>query len=80
MSEGLAEAIGQLSEMAAGHLAKAEVAIATLPSQLRSVFAPVALLKTQYKRLDLETPFQRGSDLADWRKIALLSWWKLTST
>jgi phytoene synthase len=77
MSEGLAEALGQLAEMAAGHLAKAETAIKALPRKLRPVFAPLALLKLQHRRLDLETPFQRAGDLPDWRKIAALSLWKL---
>lgn len=77
MSEGLAEALGQLSEMAAEHLAKAGRAVNDLPRGLRAVFAPIALLQAQHKRLDLETPFQRGDDLPDWRKIAALALWKL---
>ena len=79
MSEGLAEALGQLSEIAAEHLAKADRAIGALPRNLRSVFAPIAVLRDQYRRLDLETPFQRSDDLPDWRKIALLGWWKFRS-
>ena len=80
MSEGLAEALGQLSEIAAEHLAKADRAIGALPRNLRSVFAPIAVLRDQYRRLDLETPFQRSDDLPDWRKIALLGWWKFRNS
>ncbi len=77
MSEGLAEALGQLAEMAGDHLAKADAAIQALPRDLRAAFAPIAVLKLQHRRLPLETPFQRSDDLADWRKIAALSIWKL---
>ena len=77
MSEGLAAALAQLSDMAGDHLEKAESAIATLPRPLKPVFAPIAVLKAQHRRLDLETPFVRRDDLPDWWKIALLGWWKL---
>ena len=77
MSEGLASGLAQLAEMAADHLGRAESAIAALPRELRVAFAPIAVLKAQHKRLDLETPFVRHDDLPDWRKIALLGWWKL---
>ena len=79
MSEGLANGLAQLAEMAAEHLRKAETAIAALPRELRAVFAPVAVLKVQHKRLDLRTPFVRRDDVSDWQKIALLGWWKLRS-
>lgn len=77
MSEGLAAGLAQLADMAEGHLQKAEAGINTLPRDLRPVFAPIAVLRSQHRRLDLETPFQTPNDIADWRKIALLSWWKL---
>jgi len=76
-SERLAIALSRLAEMASQHLLKAEVAINALPRDLRPVFAPVAVLKAQLRRLDLESPFQRAEDLPDWRKIATLWWWKL---
>jgi phytoene synthase len=77
MSEGLAEALGQLCEIAGEHMAKADVAIRALPHNLRSVFAPIAVLRVQHRRLDLETPFRRSDDLPDWRKIAALAMWRL---
>jgi len=77
MSEGLAEALGQLAEMTADHLAKADLAIRALPRPLRVAFAPIAVLKLQHRRLPLEKPFVRSDDLPDWRKIAALGLWKL---
>jgi len=41
------------------------------------VFAPIALLRSQLKRLNLDAPFTPQPDLADWQKIAVLGWWKL---
>jgi phytoene synthase len=76
-SEGLAEALSQLSEMAAEHLSKATAAIDALPRALRPAFAPVALLRAQHRALGFETPFQPTPDLADWRKIAALVVWRL---
>jgi phytoene synthase len=58
-------------------LGKADSAIAALPRNLRAAFAPIALLRAQLKRLNLDAPFAPQPDLADWRKIAVLSWWKL---
>jgi 15-cis-phytoene synthase len=78
MSEGLAEALGQLGEMAEGHLAKASAAIALLPRPLRPAFAQVAVLRAQVKRLSFASPFAPQRDVPDWRKIALVSWWNLT--
>ncbi|MBI4920506.1 MAG: phytoene/squalene synthase family protein [Devosia nanyangense] len=75
MSEGLAAGLAQLADMAEGHVTKADVAIRALPRELRAVFAPIAVLRAQHRRLEIESPFQRASDIADWRKIALLSWW-----
>jgi 15-cis-phytoene synthase len=75
-SEALAIALTRLAEIAAGHLSKAEAGIATLPRELRAVFAPAALLRAQLKRVDFESPFQRADDLPDWRKIAALWWWR----
>ena len=41
------------------------------------MFAPVAMLHGQLKRLDVETPFQSQGDLPDWRKIGAMAWWRL---
>lgn len=76
-SEGVVEALGQISELAADHLAKAEVAINGLPGKLKPAFAPIAVLKAQlalYVRRS-EGPFATAPDDADWRKIARLAWW-----
>jgi phytoene synthase len=74
--ERMTIALTRLAEMASEHLAKAAVAIGGLPRELRPMFAPVALLRAQLSRLDVESPFQRADDLPDWRKIATLWWWR----
>jgi phytoene synthase len=76
-SDGLGVALARLAEMADGHLAKADAAIAALPRGLRAAFAPIAVVKAQRARLQPETPFQRHEDLPDWRKIGSLMWWRL---
>lgn len=77
-SEGLFAALGQINDLATEHLAKAGAAIAALPRPLRPAFAPVAMLGPQLKRVAAsETPFAPTADLADWRKIAMMSWWAL---
>ncbi len=77
-SEGLFAALGQINDLAAEHLAKAAAAIAALPKPLRSAFAPIALLRSQHRRVAASrTPFAPAADLADWRKIAMMSWWAL---
>lgn len=77
-TEGLAVALTKLSDLAAEHVHKAEAAIAALPRPVRPVFAPVAVLKSQLKRLEVDRPFARTNDIADWRKIAALTLWKAT--
>lgn len=76
-SEGLVEALGQIAELAADHLGKADVAIAALPGKLKPAFAPIALLKAQFADLQRRSagPFAVAQDDNDWRKIARLSWW-----
>jgi 15-cis-phytoene synthase len=76
-SEGMVEAIGQISELAADHLAKAEAAIASLPGKLKPGLAPVAVLKAQLARHNRQSPgpFAVAPDDADWRKIGRLAWW-----
>lgn len=77
-SEGLFAALGQINDLATEHLVKAGAAIAALPRPLRPAFAPVAMLGPQLKRIAAsETPFAPTADLADWRKIAMMSWWAL---
>jgi phytoene synthase len=76
-SEGLAEALGQLAEMAREHAAKAEAAIAVLPPMIRPAFAAVALLPGQLALAERQVgaPFSPPSDMPGWQKIARLSWW-----
>jgi phytoene synthase len=77
-SEGLIEALGQITELAAGHLAKAEAAIAALPGSLKPAFAPIAMLKAQLAQLNTpHNAFTAAPDEADWRKITRLMWWSL---
>ncbi|WP_137151758.1 phytoene/squalene synthase family protein [Devosia sp. FKR38] len=79
-SDGLAAALGQIAELAAGHLDKAEAAIAQLPAQLKPAFAPIAVLKAQFALLQRRQAglFAPAPDDADWRKITRLMWWSLT--
>ncbi|UJW85974.1 phytoene/squalene synthase family protein [Devosia sp. SL43] len=76
-SEGVVEALGQVADLAASHLAKAESAIAALPGKLRPAFAPIAVLKAQLALYKARSsgPFAVAPDDADWRKIARLAWW-----
>ncbi|MGN6159991.1 MAG: squalene/phytoene synthase family protein, partial [Devosia sp.] len=76
-SDGIAVALTRLSETAAEHLRKADVAISALPRNLRAIFAPRAVLAAQLKRIDPDAAFARVDDLPDWRKIALLTWARL---
>lgn len=75
-SENLSVALTRFAELAGEHLRKADAAIAALPRELRAASAPIALLRAQLKRLDLDAPFAPQPDLADWQKIAVLGWWK----
>lgn len=76
-SEGLLTAYAQVIDIAADHLAKAEVAVAALPAHLRPAFAPLVLLRSYLKlvRAQSETPFAPPHEVAAWRKIAILAWW-----
>ena len=76
-SEGLHEALGQIAELAAGHLRSAELAINTLPRQLKPAFAMIAVLKAQLAQLTARTGsvFKPLADDPDWRKISRLTWW-----
>jgi phytoene synthase len=79
-SEGLIEGLGQLSELAAEHLNKAERAIALLPPSLRPAFAPIAILRPQLAALNRRkgSVFAPVPDEPDWRKIVRLSWWGIS--
>lgn len=76
-SEGLHEALGQVAELATGHLQKAETAIQTLPRHLRSAFAMLAVLKVQLAQINARTSsvFEPLAEDPDWRKISRLTWW-----
>lgn len=76
-SEGLVEALGQIMDLAGDHIAKAQAAIAGLPGPLRPAFAGIAVTKAQWRALRESSagPFATQPDLADWRKIWLLTWW-----
>jgi phytoene synthase len=76
-SDGIAVALTKLADVADEHLRKADAGIAALPRELRAVFAPRAVLGQQLRRLSPDAPFVRMEDVADWRKIAALGWWKL---
>ena len=79
-SEGLHEALGQVTDLARDHLAKAGAAIAALPTPLRPAFAPVAVLKAQLTLLARRgNPFEPAVDDADWRKLTRLAWWTFRS-
>lgn len=75
-SEGLSEALGQVGELAAEHLGKAEAAIAALPGRLKPAFAGIAVLKAQLGLLGGKPGlFAPAPDEPDWRKITRLAWW-----
>lgn len=75
-SEGLSEALGQVGELAAEHLGKAETAIAALPGRLKPAFAGIAVLKAQLGLLGGKPGlFAPAPDEPDWRKITRLAWW-----
>ena len=79
-SERLHEALGQVTDLARDHLAKAGAAIAALPTPLRPAFAPVAVLKAQLTLLARRgNPFEPAVDDADWRKLTRLAWWTFRS-
>ncbi|MCS6760925.1 MAG: squalene/phytoene synthase family protein [Candidatus Devosia symbiotica] len=76
-SEGLFEALGQISELAADHLARAEAAIALIPGHFKLAFASIAVLKSQLNGLKYRPRglFMEAPDDADWLKITRLAWW-----
>ncbi|UYO00082.1 MAG: squalene/phytoene synthase family protein [Devosia sp.] len=76
-SEGLQAALGQIAELASGHLDKARAAIASLPGALRPAFGSLALVEHQLTawQRNSANPFAPPGDEPDWRKIARLAWW-----
>lgn len=78
-SEGLHAALGQIAELAHGHLDKARQAVAAIPSPLRPAFAAIALLESQLAawRNKSTGSFAAPPDDPDWRKISRLTWWAL---
>jgi phytoene synthase len=76
-TEGVVTAIGQVTELAADHLSKAEAAIATLTGKIRPAFAQVALLRAQLERYKAQQTnvYAVAADDTDWRKIMRLMLW-----
>lgn len=80
-SEGLFAALGQIGDLAAEHLGKAQEAIAALPKPLRPAFAPVTIVGAQVRLVAAsKTPFAAAPDLADWRKLLAQWWWALRNS
>lgn len=79
VSEGLLAAHVQLIDLSREHVEKAQTAIAALPRQLRPAFAPIALQSLYLKQVERqsEAPLAPPAEIADWRKIAALSWWAM---
>lgn len=77
VSEGLLAAHAQLLELASEHLQKAESAARGLPRAVRPVFAMIGVLSLQLKSVEAgsETPFSAPREIAEWRRIAALTWW-----
>ncbi len=82
VSEGLLAAHAQLTGLARDHLTRAAAAITDLPRDLRPAFAMISLLSSQLEAVERggETPFAPPRDVPDWRKIAMLTWWRLRSS
>ena len=72
-SENLSVALTRFVDLASQHLDKADGAINALPKLLRPAFAPRAVLRAQLHALDLDAPFQPPREVADWRKLLLLT-------
>ncbi len=75
-SEGVRGALAQIAELARDHLDKARLAVTGLPRAARPAFAPIALLPVQLGLVErARAPFATAPDVADWRKIAAMTWW-----
>ena len=78
-SEALRAAIAQIIDIADDHAQKARAAIAALPSSLRSVFASLALVEGDLKRLasGADNPFAPPAVPGPFRRLASLMWWTM---
>lgn len=78
-SEGLSEALGQVSDLAQEHLDKAGAAIAAVPGKLKPALASIAVLQARLARLNQRRGglFAPVAEEPDWRKIGRLAWWTL---
>jgi len=77
-SPELARTFETFRHLATDHLDKARAAISDLPKAVRPAFAQIAILQPQLKRI--KAPFTDAgipADIADWQKIARLTWWTL---
>lgn len=77
-SNELAQTFTSFRDMASNHLGKSRDAISLLPKKVRPAFAAIAFLQPQLKRI--KAPFTDAgipADIADWQKIARLTWWML---
>ena len=72
-SDNLSVALTRFVDLASQHLDKADGAIKALAKVLRPAFAPRAVLRAQLRTLNLDAPFQPPQDVADWRKLVLLT-------
>ncbi|SFZ82349.1 phytoene synthase [Devosia enhydra] len=76
LSEGLAEALGQIHDFAGEHLAKAKAAIGKMPPTVRPAFAQMALIERQLRDwTGGGQAFQPSRQQADWQKLFALSLW-----
>lgn len=76
--DALSAAITQILELAAGHMQKADIAIAELPKVARPAFAMIAIVHAQLRLLRKSTTsFPTLAGPADWQKIISLIWWAL---
>jgi phytoene synthase len=78
-SEGLHEALGQIAELASGHLEKARIAIEAAPAAIRPAFAICPIVASQLKQWESQKngAFAASNNEPDWRKIARVAWWTL---
>jgi len=78
-SPAIIEGCAILRKKAREHLEAASAAVAHLPSNIRPVFAHIAVLGMQLNQLEkyADTPFVIRPELANWQKIAALVWWSM---
>jgi len=76
-SPQLQAALAQLADMAKTHLDQAQAAAVALPRAVRPVFAPIGLLRLDWKRVQrqVQQPFAVPQATPDWRKIAAMAGW-----